>query len=338
MPSRTEADLLAGIVAHPEEMDRWLVLADWLEDQGDPRAELARLRHRLHTEPDHPEADARRARQLALLDAGLAPVVPTWTNPLGMPFALVLPGTFRMGSPETEADRYDGEVPHPVTLTAPFYLGVYPVTVGEFAAFVAATGYQTEAETDGGAWGYAEDWCKKDAALSWRTPGFEQTDRHPVVCVTWNDAQALTAWLNQVEEGGDLVYALPTEAQWEYACRAGSATAYWWGDDPTRLGDYAWFADNSGEATHPVETKKPNPWGLYHLHGLVSEWCNDVWDDYPFTAVTDPQGAPDGSDRLNRGGDWIESAQYCRAASRRGSDPRDRYDCLGLRLARVPVR
>jgi len=327
MPSRTEADLLAGIVARPDELDRWLVLADWLEDQGDPRAELARLRYLLHVELDHPEADTRRARQLALLEAGLAPVVPTWTNALGMRFALVLPGSFLMGSPASEWGRYDDEVLHAATLTEPFYLGVFPITVGEFDKFVQATTYTTEAE-------------KENDSITWREPGFAQNSRHPVVCVSWNDAQAMVVWLNQVEGDTDLVYALPTEAQWEYACRAGSTKAYFWGDDPNQLGGQGWFSDNSGDKTHPVKSKKPNPWGLHQMHGNVWEWCADWYGSYPSVAVEDPPGPSSGSSHVCRGGGWDRGARDCRAAFRGFSAPADEYNlpALGLRLARVPVR
>src|SRR5262249_32733125 len=138
-----------------------------------------------------------------------------------MPFALILPGTFRMGSPANEKGRSSDEVAHPVTLTRPFLLGVYPVTVGEFRACVGASGYQTDAEALGGAHGLVNGHYAFDASLNWRKPGFKQTDRHPVVCLSYDDAQALVAWLNQVEASSGRVYSLPTEAQWEYACRAG---------------------------------------------------------------------------------------------------------------------
>jgi uncharacterized protein (TIGR02996 family) len=313
----TERDFLAGIAAHPAELDRWLVLADWLEDQGDPRAELARLRYLLHTEPDHLERAQRHARQLALLESGLAPVVPTWTNSLGMELALILPGSFWMGSPDAEQWRSNDEQRHRVNLTQPFFLGVYPVTVGEFGRFVAATNY--------------------NAGSEWRHPGFAQTDRHPVVNVSWNDAQALVAWLNQVEGNSGLVYALPTEAQWEYACRAGSETDYWWGNDENKLGEYAWFDGNSGNATHPVDTKQPNSWGLWQMQGNIWEWCADLYGDYPTGEVTDPSGASGGSRRVFRGGAWSNDPARCRSAYRGYSDPGNRFTYIGFRLA-VSVR
>jgi uncharacterized protein (TIGR02996 family) len=328
----SEQELLSGIVAHPLELERWLILADWLEDQQDPRAELARLRFLLQTEPEHPQRAERQARQRELLEAGLAPVVPTWTNSLGMTFALILPGTFSMGSPETEADRSEDETLHPVTLSRPVFLGTSPVTVGAFGRFVAATNYQTEAEKSGGAYGYLQGRWKQDPSITWRNPGFTQTEAHPVVCVSWNDAQDMVAWLNQVETNSGLVYSLPTEAQWEYACRAGSETAYWWGE-ANKLGEYAWFDENSEKKTHPIQTKKPNPWGLFDMHGQVWEWCADWYDDYPTEAVEDPPGPSGGSFRVGRGGSWYSGPASCRSARRGAGAPGYRRADRGIRLA-----
>ncbi len=335
----TESDLLEGIALHPGELDRWLILSDWLEDQGDPRAELARLRYLLHVEPDHPERAVRLTRQLALLEGGLSPVVPVRSdNVLGMPLALMLPGTFQMGSPETEEDRADDEELHPVTLTEPFYLGVYPVTVGEFEEFVGATKYQTETEKGGGAYYWTGSKWEKDAKITWRNPGFAQTDRHPVVCVNWNDAQAMVSWLNEDEAKSGLVYSLPTEAQWEYGCRAGSGAAYFWGDKPGKLGEYAWFEENSGETSHPVETKRPNPWGLWQVHGNIWEWCEDWYGEYLTEVVENPRGClSGGSDRVLRGGCWDGDARCCRSANRGSYDPANRITSDGFRLA-VSIR
>jgi uncharacterized protein (TIGR02996 family) len=308
---------LSDLVAHPEDPTLWLILADWLEDQGDPRCELARLRYLLQAEPEHPGREQRQARQMALLDTGLAPVVPTWTNALGMEFALILPGTFLMGSPETEEGRYDDEVRHPVTLTEPDLLGIYPVTVGEFARFVEATGYQTEAEKEGD-------------EETWRSPGFTQTERHPVVCTSWNDTQAMIAWLN---ETSSVVHTLPTEAQWEYSCRAGSTTAFFWGDDAARLGEFGWFNENADRQTHPVTTKRPNGWGLWHVHGNVWEWCEDWYGDYLTEAVKNPRGRlSGGSRRVIRGGGWNSGAMGCRSAYRVRLDPSYRSTSDGFRL------
>jgi uncharacterized protein (TIGR02996 family) len=314
----TEDDLLAGIVAHPTQTDRWLVLADWLEDQGDPRAELARLRWQLHAEPDHPEREQRATRQMRLLK-DLDPVVPAWTNSLGARFALILSGSFWMGSPTDEAGRYDDEVHQRVTLAEPFFLGTSAVTVGEFERFVTDTGYQTDAERGDGASGYINEGWRRDGSINWRNPGFEQGAQHPVVCVSWNDVQVLIAWLNRTVASPGQVYSMPTEAQWEYACRAGSQTVYFWGNSTKPMENYAWFISNSDKKTYPRETKKPNPWGLYHMTGNVWEWCENWYAENNGRAI--------------RGGSWYVPPRECRSARRCRCDASARFSSYGVRLA-----
>ena len=185
------------------------------------------------------------------------------TNSIGMKLKLIPAGAFKMGSPVSDKDASEDEKPlHDVEITHPFYLGVYPVTKGQFAAFVSGTDYKTEGEQAG------------DKA-TWRDPGFVQTDDEPVVYVTWNDAMKFCDWLSDKKK----IYTLPTEAEWEYACRAGTTTVYSFGDDPTTLGDYAWYLDNSGSRTHPVGGKNPNPWGLHDMNGNVFQWCADYYDE-----------------------------------------------------------
>jgi formylglycine-generating enzyme required for sulfatase activity len=229
--------------------------------------------------------------------------------------------TFTMGSPKTEASRWNSEAEHEVTFTADYYLGVTHVTRSQFAAFVKDESYQTKAE-------------KAGEEITWRNPGFEQTEDHPVVWVSWNDAMAFCKWLSH-KDGRE--YRLPTEAQWEYACRAGTKTAYCFGDDPKKLGHYAWFDDNSQGATHAVGMKKPNLWGLHDMHGNAWQWCADWSAKYPKGAVTDPQGPKEGSDRVFRGGSWSYSSRYCRSAFRFGHEPEVCDNGLGFRLS-VPAR
>jgi formylglycine-generating enzyme required for sulfatase activity len=133
---------------------------------------------------------------------------------------------------------------------------------------------------------------------------------------------------------------LPTEAEWEYACRAGSTTDYCYGDDPRELSEYAWFSENSRKSTHPVGQKKPNKWGLYDMHGNVWEWCQDWYGEYPKEPVTDPKGPKGGSSRVFRGGGWLDSAGYCRSALRNWDGPSLQYDNVGFRvvLARSSVQ
>ena len=132
---------------------------------------------------------------------------------------------------------------------------------------------------------------------------------------------------------------MPTEAQWEYACRAGSKTRYCFGDDASKLDEYAWYGQVSGGKTHPVGEKKPNAWGLYDMHGNVSELCQDWYDDayYAKSPTDDPTGPPTGSCRVGRGGSWFDDARYCRSAYRGGHGPGDRDYDLGLRVSLVPA-
>ena len=132
------------------------------------------------------------------------------------------------------------------------------------------------------------------------------------------------------------MYRLPTEAEWEYACRAGTTTEYSFGDDVSVLGDFAWFDDNSGSQTHPVGQKRPNGWGLYDMHGNVWEWCSDWHGDYAAGAVRDPAGPASGSIRVLRGGCWYDSAGFCRSAFRIRFYPSYRFSNYGFRLALSP--
>jgi formylglycine-generating enzyme required for sulfatase activity len=183
-------------------------------------------------------------------------------------------GVFAMGSPAGEPGRgSDGrEGPqHKVTISRAFHIGVTEVTVGQFTAFVAATRYKTQAERDGHAFVWRNGW-QKASGMSWRKPGFERTDKHPVVCVSWNDAVAFCKWVRRKTRRP---VRLPTEAEWEYACRAGTKTAFSFGGDEKDLDGYGWHEGNSEAKAQPVAQKKPNPAGLHDMHGNVWEWCLD---------------------------------------------------------------
>ena len=231
------------------------------------------------------------------------------TNSIGMEFRLIQPGTFMMGSPTSEAGRSDDEKQHQVTLTRPYYLGIYPVTQEQYERVMGTN------------------------------PSQFKGARHPVERVSWEDAQKFITKLNALsaEQSGGRKYRLPTEAEWEYACRAGTKTAYSFGDDPSALGKFGWFGDNSGSKTYPVGEKQPNPWGLYDMHGGVWEWCEDRYGDYPASAAFDPTGPSGGSFRVYRGGCWYSQAAYCRSAYRYWRYPSDRYDILGFRVALSPA-
>jgi len=245
-----------------------------------------------------------RLKRIALATAG--GVGDVFTNSLGMKFVLMPAGTFMMGSPSDEDGRDDDERRHRVTISQPFYMQTTEVTQGQWRAVMG---------NDPSHFNSCGDNC-------------------PVEQVSWDDVQAFIRRLNNREGAGR--YRLPTEAQWEYACRAGSTTRFCFGDDESRLGDYAWYDRNSGRRTHSVAQKKPNAWGLYDMHGNVWEWCADWYDAYPSGHVTDPTGPSSGSDRVYRGGSWLGYARLCRSAIRVNYTPGDRNDFLGFRLTRTP--
>jgi len=275
--------------------------------------------------------------------------------------AVIPAGSFTMGSPKGEVGRSDYEGPqHPVKIAADFALGSREVTVAEFSRFVQASGYRTEAERDSEqgirVWdGRKWDWSK---GKSWRNPGFAQDDRHPVVGVSWNDAQAYVKWLGEKTGKG---YRLPSEAEWEYAARARTTRARFWGDDANQACRYANVADRSLSAARPkwpwtihecddryTETApvgsfepgsfEPNAFDLYDMIGNVWEWTQDCWNDrYSDAAPAD--GAPwlkgDCGRRVVRGGSWFDSPEIARASYRNRYEPGLRNNIAGFRLARM---
>ena len=299
-------------------------------------------------------------------------------NSLGMRFVWVPAGEFMMGSqeaPEVLAQSYPqyerkrladlaDEAPiHPVRITRSFFLGQHEVTLGQFRKFIAASGYTPESIADGtGGYGYnpAYDPAKsqrgdafegRDPKYSWQNPGFPQDDRHPVLNVTWNDAVAMSQWLSQHE---GKTYRLPTEAEWEYACRAGTSTRYYNGDEPESLLQIAnafdadaaknWPAwqpfalkGHDGYAfTAPVGSFKPNAFGLHDMLGNAWEWTADWHDEnyYAQSPLADPQGPADGSVRVRRGGSWHTWPLYARCSYRNWNSAQTRYTLVGMRLLR----
>jgi formylglycine-generating enzyme required for sulfatase activity len=296
--------------------------------------------------------DATKAKQHQEAWAKHLGVPGVETNSIGMKLVLIPPGEFEMGSSESaeelakafanwdvKPDCFKREFPgHRVRITKPFYLGACEVTVGQFRKFVEDCGYKTDAEKDGkGGSGIIPSINRgvRKPEFTWRNTGFEQTDGHPVVNVSWNDAVAFCEWLSRKE---GKTYRLPTEAEWEYACRAGSTTAYCFGDDAKRLDDYAWYSAKLGLKTHPVGEKKANAWGLYDTHGNVFEWCGDWFDEnyYAGPPPVDPTGPTTGRSRVYRGGGLNSTAGGCRSANRYGDSPGTRSYDLGFRASLIP--
>jgi formylglycine-generating enzyme required for sulfatase activity len=296
-------------------------------------------------------------------------LLPAETNSVGIQLVRLPAGSFWMGGhepatalcaafaeygrkPEEFADEYPQ---HRVEITRPFWLGAHEVTVGQFRQFTQQTGYRTQAERDGqGGWGYdpATGRCSgRHPQFTWANPGFPQTDQHPVLNVTWDDAVAFCQWLSE-KEGRR--YRLPTEAEWEYACRAGSHARYPHGDDPAGLRQTAHlrnleraaaYADVQDQVHHlapgesltaPVGSKAPNPWGLYDMLGNVWEWTADWYgeDFYARSPLQDPRGPAEGSVRVRRGGAWNTFPLYARPAYRNWNSPNTRCINLGFRVAR----
>lgn len=307
------------------------------------------------------------------------------TNSIGMRLVLVPAGEFAMGCDEAsevlmrrypglEAKWVDGERPlHRVRITRPFFLGRHEVTVGQFRQFVAKTGYRTDAELRGdegndgnerdvngnhggqGGWGYARwSWSKlnRRARHHWADWGFAQADDHPVVNVSWNDAAAFCRWLSE-QEG--VKYRLPTEAEWEYACRAGTTTRFYCGDEMANLpmvanvrdaaakAKFPWWKHalpgNDGHAfTAPVGSYSPNAFGLFDMHGNAWEWCADWYDAgyYVHSPEDDPPGPATGTHRVARGGSWWLRPDIARSAFRIRVLPTERCCDTGFRVARDP--
>ncbi len=280
------------------------------------------------------ESTNRPTSQSAEKHSGDAAPPKSIENSIGMTLKLIPAGEFLMGSPDSDTDAENDEKPPHKVRISPFYLGVTEVTQEQYRA-VMGKNPSCFSSTGGG----------KEIV------GGRSTDRLPAELVSWIDAiefcnasskkDRLKAYYNitgvdvRVADVTGSGYRLPTEAEWEYACRAGKTTKYSFGDDPSELGEYAWHSGNSGGMTHPVGQKRPNTLGLYDMHGNVWEWCWDGYDGayYGRSPVDDPPGASGALDRVGRGGSWDYEPRYCRSADRSWSVPARRVVNLGFRLA-----
>ena len=232
--------------------------------------------------------------------------LPSVTNTIGMELIEIPAGTFTMGG---DAEQVT------VTLTKSFSLGKTEVTQGQ--------------------------WKEVMGTEPWKEQPLVKADKdRPATYVSWDDATAFCQNLTEIERKAgklkaDEEYRLATEAEWEYACRAGTTTAYSFGDDEKQLGNFGWFAGNTAgeQYAHAVGMKKPNPWGLHDMHGNVWEWCSD-WYGNALPGGTDPVGPGKGSFRVFRGGYWGNNPGNCRSANRRSSAPSIRNSSLGFRVAR----
>ena len=325
--------LLQALIAEPDDATAWLALADCLEEEGHlPQAELLRLSRQL---PGLKGAARRTAedRVIALLASGVRPVVPEIVNSIGMRLVYIPPGTFRMGSPTRESRRMDDEPLHTVRLTKGFWMGRFPVTQGEYRAVTRL----------------------KPALFNRRRDSAAGIDlaRCPVENVSWNDALAFTLRLSAREEKHGWDYDLPTEAQWEYACRGGIGTRYPFHFGATLRHGQANFAstypfpptEEDLDATPlghpcPVGQYPPNVWGLHDMHGNVDEWCHDWYDPDYYTqgpgVGVDPSGpeySPEHSQgRILRGGSFRGQGEDCRAAVRIGYIPTEGFPHVGFRV------
>ncbi len=274
--------------------------------------------------------------------AGARPAPPITVAGVEFQFVRIPPGEFVMGSDqESETPR------HRVRVRA-FDLATTEVTVRQFRAFTEATGYRTDAEKEGDTWTCrwsADDnvpWRSRgfwntQAGANWRNPGFTQSDEHPVVAISWQDAVEFSKWLSR-ESGQE--FRLPTEAEWEYAARAGNQA-----EQPAELAAEGWYKVNSGGHTHPVGQKKPNAWGLYDMLGNAWEWVADIWSKDYTGAPADGTARMDvgtamgpfkaGEVRLLRGGAWCLESATARFASRPPFGLHQRCNNSGFRVART---
>jgi formylglycine-generating enzyme required for sulfatase activity/dienelactone hydrolase len=329
---------LAMIDSHAAPLSSW---SDTAQRRAEIRSSVADLLKKL----DATAATASgRAPGSAFRDCAECPemlVIPAGKFMMGSSAAEKSWAASQVGSAEWVAD----EAPQHEVSVPSFVMGKYDVTHGEYAAFVRETGHSAGdgCGIDGFEW-------KKQVDRSWQNPGYNQSDRDPVVCVSWQDAKAYIAWLNgklrqKSSASGDGPYRLPSESEWEYAARAGTSTRFWWGDDVAAASDHAWYKFNSDGQTHPVGLKLANAFGLYDLVGNVWQWTEDCYDNSYAPAPVDghanetPSSDVHANDsqgkclRVDRGSSWMFPAWALRSATRERNPSDYRDTIMGFRMA-----
>ncbi|MBW2739216.1 MAG: formylglycine-generating enzyme family protein [Deltaproteobacteria bacterium] len=265
-------------------------------------------------------------------------------------YIFIAGNTFLMGSPDSEVDREKEDEAHHQVKVSDFYMAKYAVTIEQFETFIMESNYKTDADKGGGSSVWSGKEWKIKAGVNWRcdVKGQEQKDKqHPVIYVSWND---VTEYCNWLSKQSNVIFRLPTEAEWEYACRAGTTTPFNTGENLTTEqanynGNYPYRNNPKGkylQKTTPVGSYPPNGWGLYDMHGNVYEWCMDWYGEKYYDeckkkgVVENPAGPETGSDRVLRGGSWYGFGQYCRSAYRSCNSPDYRNRSIGFRLVFVP--
>ena len=260
-----------------------------------------------------------------------------WISPSKMSFALIPEGNFMMGSAPNEPGRNANEKQHQVTFSKPFLMAVHDVTVADFTAFVNDTRYLTDAEKSG----KGVEWTGMSAdrtgshvvsGANWRNPGFAQQDSCPAVEVTQNDAVNYCHWLSSKDRAD---YRLPTESEWEYAARAGSATSFYFGSNARDAADHAWLSENSGLHTQAVGMKPPNSWNLYDMAGNVYQMCGGTFAPYPDQPSLDPRDVATGGEIVDRGGGWSTAANRARSAFRGHAPAGNAANDQGFRIVAI---
>ena len=314
-----EQAFLQHILENPADLTARLVFADWLEERGDSRSELLRLQHTLTQQINPPNRPVLEARQRELLASGVKPVGPflnlSIAKGIEMTFACIAPGTFLMGSPETELEPDDNEELHEVTLTKPFFMGIHQVTQEQWQAIMGSN------------------------------PSLFEGENLPVEQVSWEDC---IAFCKKLSERTGRLCTLPSEAQWEYACRAGTTTTFSFGEAiSTNQANYNGsfdyvtpmnFRSADGEyreKTTPVGSFDANALGLFDMHGNLWDWCEDYYGNYAeLKSLKDPAQSIKQSEnrRVLRGGGWGDVAWGCRSAYRLRSSPDHRSSNFGFRV------